>query len=185
MDLCAVDECYTIEGGSRCGHGPALGNRGLRRDEESLHGEIRLKTPPLYLVHTCRLRCTTLKKILGPLWQAWNPTKVELEWEWFPWFKKKALLSPLGISIAAQHYPYHCNCISGTAQHFKLDSRKIFVQVLKRIQILLPMLHHVYVPPHQQKILPKSKWAFQCPTCCMAAKFNIFELIKLRGHWCP
>ena len=48
-----------------------------------------LKTPPLYLVHTCRLRCTTLKKILGPLWRAWNPTKVELELEWFPWFKKK------------------------------------------------------------------------------------------------
>ena len=39
VDVCAVDERDPIEGGPRGGHGPAVGHRGLRWDEESLHGE--------------------------------------------------------------------------------------------------------------------------------------------------
>ena len=39
MDLCAVNERDPIKGGPRRGYGPTLGHRGLRRHEESLHGE--------------------------------------------------------------------------------------------------------------------------------------------------
>ena len=43
VDLCSVDERDPIEGGSCRRHGPTLGHRGLRRHEESLHGELKRK----------------------------------------------------------------------------------------------------------------------------------------------
>ena len=44
VDLCAVDECDPVEGGSCGGHGQTVGHRGLRRHEESLHGKFLYTT---------------------------------------------------------------------------------------------------------------------------------------------
>ena len=115
--LWAVDECDPIKGGSCSRHGPTMGHRGLRRHEESLHGELKklkLHHTYYYTYYSWRLRCTTLKKIRGPSWQAWNPTKGGSVWVWFPWFN----LMPW--NIVAQHQPYQCNFISGTAYHSKI-----------------------------------------------------------------
>ena len=146
VDLCAVDECDPIKGGSCSRHGPTMGHRGLRRHEESLHGELKklkLHHTYYYTYYSWRLRCTTLKKIRGPSWQAWNPTKGGSVWVWFPWFN----LMPW--NIVAQHQPYQCNFISGTAYHSKIVTAPLHIHLcpISEQSIFCPiMLHPVYVP---------------------------------------
>ena len=76
----------------------------------------------------------------------------------------------------AQHYPYHCNYISGTAQHSKIVTVAEYeFEENWSLKCCLLMLHHACVPTHLAKI----KMSFSASHMLHGRKgVNIFELIK-------